>query len=214
MEENLADQRKSYEKSVLNRKNLEDKPMRLFKRWFDEVEKADQIAENNAMTLSTIDKDGFPKNRVVLLKKFNDKGFVFYTNYHSEKGMSILKNPRVCLSFFWPVLERQVIVKGRAEKVPPEESDRYFSTRPRGSRIGAWVSPQSKIIEGRKSLEDKKIELIQKFEGQTVDRPDFWGGFLIKPLSVEFWQGRPSRLHDRFKYNKEENNWKIFRLAP
>lgn len=214
MEENLADQRKSYEKSVLNRKNLEDKPMRLFKRWFDEVEKADQIAENNAMTLSTIDKDGFPKNRVVLLKKFNDKGFVFYTNYHSEKGMSILKNPRVCLSFFWPVLERQVIVKGRAEKVPPEESDRYFSTRPRGSRIGAWVSPQSKIIEGRKSLEDKKIELIQKFEGQTVDRPDFWGGFLVKPLSVEFWQGRPSRLHDRFKYNKEENNWKIFRLAP
>lgn len=214
MEENLADQRKSYEKSALNRESLADTPMHLFKKWFDEVEQADQIAENNAMTLSTIDREGFPKNRVVLLKKFNDKGFVFYTNYNSAKGTSILKNPKVCLSFFWPVLERQVIVKGTAEQVAPEESDRYFSTRPRGSRLGAWISPQSKIIKSRKSLEDKKIELTQKFERKPIDRPEFWGGFIVEPKSVEFWQGRPNRLHDRFTYKKEGRDWKIFRLAP
>lgn len=214
MEENLGDQRRSYEKSQLKAENMEAAPMHLFKRWFDEIEEADESSENNAMTLGTIDKQGYPKNRIVLLKKFDDKGFIFYTNYTSEKGKALLENPKVTLSFFWPTLERQVIVKGRAEKVSSEESDAYFASRPRGSQLGAWVSYQSKAIENRKVLEDRQAILEQRFDDKTIPRPDFWGGFLVKPLSIEFWQGRPNRLHDRFRYRMSNEIWMVERLAP
>ena len=166
------------------------------------------------MTVSTIDADGFPHNRIVLLKKFNEKGFVFYTNYSSDKGKSLAKNSKVSLSFFWPTVERQVIVRGLAEKLSEEASDEYFKTRPRGSQIGAWVSHQSKAIENREILENRQKELEKEFENQLIKRPDFWGGYLIRPTIIEFWQGRPNRLHDRFQYKKEKNNWKISRLAP
>ncbi len=214
MEENLADYRRSYEKSSLTAENLTENPMELFKIWFDEAEAIDTVAENNAMTLSTIDAYGYPKNRVVLLKKFNDQGFVFYTNYRSEKGRSILRHPKVSISFFWPSLERQVIVKGAVEKCAEETSDQYFASRPRGSQLGAWVSHQSESIRDRAVLKQRLQEMELKFEGKPIPRPDFWGGFLIKPRMIEFWQGRPNRLHDRFKYSCRDQNWEVTRLAP
>lgn len=214
MEENLAYQRKSYEKSELREESITDNPMRLFKEWFDEVEQKDPQSENNAMTLSTIDKNGFPHNRIVLLKKFNDDGFIFYTNYHSEKGKSISENPKVSLSFFWPALERQVIVRGEAIKVSKAESDEYFQTRPRGSQIGAWVSNQSSEIENRQVLEEKQKILEKEMKDKDIQRPDFWGGFIVQPIYMEFWQGRPNRLHDRFLYSKDGKSWKNTRLAP
>lgn len=214
MEENLADHRRSYEKSALSVDNLTENPMTLFKAWFDEVEQVDKQAENNAMTISTIDEQGFPKNRVVLLKKFNEQGFVFYTNYTSEKGRALLRNPKMSLSFFWPQLERQVIVKGMAEKLPEAESDAYFASRPRGSQLGAWVSHQSQPIANRELLEQRAEELKSDYAGKPIPRPEFWGGFLVVPQSIEFWQGRANRLHDRFKYTAANKGWEITRLAP
>lgn len=214
MEENLANHRRTYNRSALDSEKLKKNPMDLFKIWFDETETADTIAENNAMTLSAIDAQGFPKNRVVLLKEFNDNGFVFYTNYNSEKAKSILQNPKVSLSFFWPKLERQVIVKGTAKKISEEDSDKYFASRPRGSQLGAWVSHQSQPIESRKILEDRLAKLKIEFDEKPIKRPEFWGGFLVKPVSIEFWQGRPNRLHDRFKYTLENEKWIVWRLAP
>lgn len=215
MEENLADQRQTYKKSILRANQLDKNPMDFFKKWYDEVQEKELELENNAMTISAIDAHGFPKNRVVLLKRFNDEGFIFYTNYTSEKGRSIIRNPRVSASFFWPRMERQVIVKGTAEKVPAEVSDQYFKTRPRGSQIGAWVSHQSQPIENRAVLNNRKTELEKRFDGKTIPRPEFWGGFLIRPVFVEFWQGRPNRLHDRFRYLKQDNGmWAVDRLAP
>src|SRR5699024_236064 len=214
MEENLSDLRRSYEKSELNSDQLEEHPMEFFKKWYDEVRHSEKELENNAMTLSTLDESGYPKNRVVLLKRFNDTGFVFYTNYTSEKGKSILQHPKVSLSFYWPRMERQVIIKGKAKKLPRAESDAYFRVRPRGSQIGAWVSYQSQPIATRQILEDRKQVLEDRFEGKNVPCPDFWGGFLVSPVSVEFWQGRPNRLHDRFRYTKHGKGWRIERLAP
>ncbi len=214
MEENLFDHRKSYEKAALTGDRLEAHPMQLFKKWFDEVEQADTVSENNAMTISTVDDTGFPKNRIVLLKEFNDEGFVFYTNYTSEKGKALLANPKMSLSFFWPSLERQVIVRGEASKLSVEKSDAYFASRPRGSQLGAWASHQSKPIANQKVLRDRMAAIEKKFANKPVLRPDFWGGFLVKPLSVEFWQGRPNRLHDRFKYVLEKQGWQALRLAP
>lgn len=214
MEENLAYHRRSYEKSVLEAEELTAKPMEFFKIWFDEVEKALPESENNAMTLSTIDAEGFPENRIVLLKKFNSKGFEFFTNYTSTKGKSINANPLVAISFFWPGLERQVLVKGKAEKLSEEESDTYFATRPRGSQLGAWVSHQSEAIENREVLEDRKLQLEKDFDGKPIPRPEFWGGFRVVPQSVEFWQGRPNRLHDRFRYDLVNEEWKLSRLSP
>lgn len=214
MEENLAQHRQSYERSALNRENLSENPMQLFKIWFEEAEKAETELENNAMTLSTIDENGCPKNRIVLLKRYNDQGFVFFTNYTSEKSKSILQNPKVSLSFFWPRLERQVIVKGTAQKISLEDSEQYFSTRPRGSQIGAWVSHQSAVISSRETLENRQQDLEEQFAGKAVPRPEFWGGFIVHPGTVEFWQGRPNRLHDRFKYYREQKDWKTVRLAP
>jgi pyridoxamine 5'-phosphate oxidase len=211
----LHNYRKSYEKSELLETNIPEDPINLFNRWFHEVEDFGGVDEVNAMTVSTIGLDGFPKSRVVLLKKFNEDGFIFYTNYDSEKGKAILNNPNICLSFFWHSMERQVIIKGVAEKTPENISDNYFASRPDGSKLGAMVSAQSEVIPNRDYLEENLKKLEQEFEGKEILRPAFWGGFLVRPLEVEFWQGRPNRLHDRIRYKLSENyDWKIDRLSP
>lgn len=211
----LGNYRKSYEKSELLESSIPEDPINLFHKWFHEVEEFDGVGEVNAMTISTIGLDGFPKSRVVLLKQFNEEGFVFYTNYDSEKGRAILQNPQVCLSFFWPVAERQVIIKGCAEKTLDVISDNYFASRPDGSKLGAIVSPQSQIIPNRTFLENKLKEYENAFHGKEIPRPINWGGFIVKPISVEFWQGRPNRLHDRIIYVLlDDFSWGIERLAP
>ena len=212
--EDLSDYRKSYDKNELIETNVPQDPMTLFQKWFYEVDESSEH-ETNAMTVSTIGLDGFPKARVVLLKRFNEDGFVFYTNYESEKGKAIAANPHLCLSFFWHAHERQVIIKGIAEKIAPNMSDGYFESRPDGSKLGALVSNQSEVIASREVLENKLHILEKKYKGKEIPRPDFWGGFIVKPVSVEFWQGRPNRLHDRIRYKLEEDfNWKVERLAP
>ena len=193
---------------------ISDNPIELFQKWFYEVEASDGVDEPNAMTVSTIGTDGFPKNRVVLLKKYTHEGFIFYTNYESEKGKAIAENANVCISFFWPNLERQVIVKGKAEKIATNLSDGYFESRPDGSKLGALVSNQSSVIPSREILEEKLVELEKEYEGKEIERPDWWGGYIVKPVSIEFWQGRPNRLHDRIRYSLEDIDWKIERLAP
>ncbi|MBZ9779756.1 pyridoxamine 5'-phosphate oxidase [Psychroflexus sp. CAK8W] len=216
MENKLHDYRKSYEKSSLIRENLDENPIQQFRTWFYDVEKSGGLDEANAMTVSTIGEDGFPKSRVVLLKSYDENGFVFYTNYESEKGKALLNNPHTCLSFFWPNTERQVIIKGKAEKVSEDVSNNYFASRPKGSQLGALVSNQSSVIKNRKVLEDELEALEKKYANEEVPRPENWGGFLVRPESIEFWQGRPNRLHDRFKFTKSDSeyDWKIERLAP
>ncbi|MEM0543251.1 pyridoxamine 5'-phosphate oxidase [Flavobacterium sp. j3] len=213
--EDLSDYRKSYEKSQLLETNIPEDPINLFHKWFYETEEFSDIEEVNAMTVSTIGLDGFPKSRVVLLKKFNEEGFIFYTNYNSEKGKAILNNPNICLSFFWQSMERQVIIKGIAEKTSEVTSDNYFDSRPDGSKLGAIVSSQSEVIPSREYLDNKLKELEKQYEGKIIPRPNYWGGFLVRPVEVEFWQGRPNRLHDRIRYHLQEDyNWKIDRLSP
>ncbi|WP_298140944.1 pyridoxamine 5'-phosphate oxidase [Flavobacterium sp.] len=211
----LGNYRKSYDKSELLETNIPEDPINLFNKWFHETEDFGGVDEVNAMTVSTIGLDGFPKSRVVLLKKFNEEGFIFYTNYDSEKGKAIASNPHVCLSFFWPSIERQVIIKGIAEKTPATVSDNYFDSRPDGSKLGAMASPQSQIIPDRDFLENRLKELENQYEGKEIPRPDNWGGFLVKPQEVEFWQGRPNRLHDRIRYQLQDGFlWKIDRISP
>lgn len=212
----LSDYRKSYEKSVLLESNVDENPMMQFKKWFYEIEDFGGVDEVNAMTVSTIGLDGFPKARVVLLKSYDEEGFVFYTNYDSEKGKAIIANPHLCLSFFWPSAERQVIIKGIASKASAVQSDNYFDSRPLGSRLGAIVSNQSEVIPNHEVLEQAINKLEQEVEGTTVTRPDNWGGFVVKPVSIEFWQGRANRLHDRIRYTLTEDgmDWKVERLAP
>lgn len=212
----LSDYRKSYEKSVLLESNVDENPMMQFKKWFYEIEDFGGVDEVNAMTVSTIGLDGFPKSRVVLLKSYDEEGFVFYTNYDSEKGKAIIANPHLCLSFFWPSAERQVIIKGIASKASAVQSDNYFDSRPLGSRLGAIVSNQSEVIPNHEVLEQAINKLEQEVEGTTVTRPDNWGGFVVKPVSIEFWQGRANRLHDRIRYTLTEDglDWKVERLAP
>lgn len=211
----LSNYRKSYEKSELLETNIPEDPINLFHKWFYETEEYGNIEEVNAMTVATFGLDGFPKSRVVLLKKFNEDGFTFYTNYNSEKGKAILNNPNICLSFFWHSMERQVIIKGIAEKTPATVSDNYFDSRPDGSKLGAIVSAQSEVIPSRDYLDHKLKELETEWEGKEITRPDFWGGFLVRPVEVEFWQGRANRLHDRIRYTLEsDSSWTIERLSP
>ncbi|AFU67387.1 pyridoxamine 5'-phosphate oxidase PdxH [Psychroflexus torquis ATCC 700755] len=215
MDNNLHDYRKSYEKSSLDRGNLNQNPLQQFRSWFNDVEKSGGSDETNAMTVSTIGADDFPKSRIVLLKYYDENGFVFYTNYESEKGKALIDNPKTCLSFFWPNMERQVIIKGLAEKLPDIVSDNYFASRPKGSQLGALVSNQSEIIENREVLENELKSLEDKYQNKEVPRPKSWGGFLVRPQSMEFWQGRPNRLHDRFRFTLiDDLDWKIERLAP
>jgi pyridoxamine 5'-phosphate oxidase len=211
----LSDYRKSYEKSELLEQNIPEDPINLFNRWFHETEDFGGVEEVNAMTVATIGLDGFPKSRVVLLKKFNEEGFIFYTNYNSDKGKAIVNNPNICLSFFWTSLERQVIIKGIAEKTIEAISDNYFASRPDGSKLGAIVSPQSEVIPNREFLESNLKKLEQDYQNIEIERPKHWGGFLVRPVEVEFWQGRANRLHDRIRYQlRSDFNWKIDRLAP
>ena len=211
----LSNYRKTYEKNELLESNISHNPLQLFKDWFAEVEAFGGVEEANAMSISTVGIDGFPKTRVVLLKEIQNDGFVFYTNYNSEKGKALFYNPNVCLSFFWPNLERQIIIKGVAKKVSDEVSDKYFSSRPAGSQLGAIASEQSEVVDSRLFLEKKLESLEIEFTDKKIVRPENWGGFLIKPIEYEFWQGRPNRLHDRIRFsNLDKDNWNIERLSP
>lgn len=214
MSKDLHDYRQSYEKSELLEEMVPNNPFKLFETWFNEVENIGGAGEVNAMTLSTIGLDNFPKNRVVLLKSFNEEGFVFYTNFKSDKGQAIAENPNVCLSFFWPSMERQVVIRGKAEKVSEEEATEYYHSRPRGSQLGAWASHQSSKVASREELESNLKEAEEKYLGEVVPKPDYWGGYVVKPLAIEFWQGRQNRLHDRIEFNKEKDSWVTKRLAP
>ena len=203
--------RKSYEKKYIDDINIEKKPFDFFEKWFKDACKDKLIDEPNAMSLSTISSNGFPRTRVVLLKEFGIDGFIFYTNYNSRKGESIKHNSKVSLSFFWPSLERQILITGNAFKISDQKSEKYFNERPLGSRIGAIISPQSQIIPNRLFLEKK----IKSFSENNIKRPNYWGGFIVKPSIFEFWQGRPNRLHDRIKHVLNENSeWINYRLAP
>ena len=215
MQKDLGHYRKSYNKGTLLEDSISDTPYALFEKWFLEVDNHFKGIEVNAMTLSTISSDGYPKSRVVLLKKYNSEGFIFYTNYESNKGKSIIKHPKVCLSFHWEGAERQVIIKGKAEKIPSSVSDSYFKSRPRGSQLGAYVSKQSSVVKNRSEIENRLIELEEKFKGQCINRPEFWGGFIVRPIEIEFWQGRENRLHDRILYKLDGDlKWLIQRLSP
>lgn len=211
----LGNYRKSYEKKELLESDIPYDPINLFHKWFYEVQEFGGVDEVNAMTIATIGLDGYPKSRVVLLKKFFEDGFIFFTNYKSEKGKAILENPNVCLSFFWASLERQIIIKGIAEKTTAIISDDYFASRPDGSKLGAIVSKQSAKVPNREFLENNLKKLETDYQGKEILRPDFWGGFLVRPIEVEFWQGRPNRLHDRIRYKLQEDcSWAIDRLSP
>ncbi len=215
MEKDLSNYRKVYLKKELLKTEVPKNPIELFQQWFHEIEASQGIDEPNAMTLSTIGTDGFPKSRVVLLKKFTEEGFIFYTNYLSEKGKAIAAHPEVCLSFFWQNSEQQIIIKGTAEKIANNLSDGYFESRPDGSKLGAWASPQSDVVPSRESLEQQLKTLEERFQNQEIPRPKHWGGYLVKPVSIEFWQGRANRMHDRIRYTAQKDySWKIDRLAP
>ncbi|AVR46133.1 pyridoxamine 5'-phosphate oxidase [Christiangramia fulva] len=214
MENDLKAYRRSYEKGELQEDDLPDSPYFLFHSWFNLADLSEDIQEANAMTLSTVSEHGHPKSRVVLLKSFSEKGFKFFTNYHSDKGRHLENNPNCCISFFWPELEKQVIIEGEAEKLPQEESDEYFQIRPRGSQLGALASSQSSVIESRHVLVKKLNELEKKYKDKPIPRPAYWGGYIIKPLCFEFWQGRKNRLHDRIRYRSNEEKWIVERLSP
>lgn len=213
MKQSIADIRKEYTALSLQATEVDANPVDQFLSWFDMAINA-EIMEPNAMTLSTIDGNK-PSSRIVLLKGVENEQFVFYTNYKSAKGHQMANSPYVSLNFFWPELERQVRIEGTVQKVDEATSDAYFKSRPRGSQIGAWVSPQSEIIESREVLNKRLEEIELKFKDRDVERPPHWGGYSVKPNLIEFWQGRPSRLHDRIQYTfSEANNWTIERLAP
>jgi pyridoxamine 5'-phosphate oxidase len=215
MEKDLSNYRKSYDKGELLIESVPENPIELFRNWFIEVDTHFSSDETNAMTLSTLGMDGFPKSRVVLLKKYTYEGFIFYSNYNSEKAKAIEANPNVCMSFFWQSAERQIIIKGKAEKISENLSDGYFESRPRGSQLGAIASNQSDVVLDRNELEAKLKALEVEYEGKAITRPKHWGGFIVKPVELEFWQGRPNRLHDRIRYQLQSDyNWKIERLAP
>ncbi len=211
----LSDYRKSYEKLELLENDCPEIPFSLFKTWFERADQFDRVDEANAMTISSIGLDGFPKSRVVLLKSYSTDGFIFYTNYNSEKGKAIAQNNHICLSFFWAALEQQIIIKGTAERVEKETSDNYFSSRPEGSKLGAWASNQSSVITNKDVLNHNLSTYKNQFKNKPITRPEHWGGYRVKPISMEFWQGRPNRLHDRILYTLQKDlSWKLERLAP
>jgi pyridoxamine 5'-phosphate oxidase len=211
--EKIAQMRREYVSQPFNENQVARDPITQFKRWFDEAALSEQ-PDAEAMTLSTATLDGRAAARVVLLKGCDDRGFVFFTNYESHKSREMMTNPHVAMTFYWHALHRQVRIEGSAEKVTPEESEEYFQTRPRGSQIGAWASPQSEEISDREALERRVREIEARFKGRPINCPPFWGGFRVKPEKVEFWQGRESRLHDRILYTFRDEEWRISRLAP
>jgi pyridoxamine 5'-phosphate oxidase len=233
----IADLRKEYNLADLRLADLELDPVAQFNRWFEQARGARtsgrirrllvsiyksiltffgaEIPDVNAMTLATADKEGRPSARVVLLKGVDERGFIFFTNYDSRKGREIAGNPNVALVFYWPDQERQVCIAGAASKVPRAESEAYFKSRPRGSRLAAWASRQSEVVRDRAELEQKWQQLEAQYPAEQVPKPPFWGGYLLSPTRIEFWQGRPNRLHDRFRYTRQpDKSWKIERLSP
>jgi pyridoxamine 5'-phosphate oxidase len=225
MSNEIADIRKDYKLTSLEEADVAANPIDQFTRWWNEAV-ASQIDEVNAMTLATVNAAGVPAARIVLLKGYNPNGFIFFTNYESDKGKNLAQNPNAAIVFFWKELERQIRIEGTVQKVSAEESDRYFNSRPASSRIGAWASPQSAVIENRLVIEQNVERYSSIFANDSIERPDHWGGYIVKPRSIEFWQGRSSRLHDRIRYTIEASaynaatdtrsdaNWKIERLAP
>lgn len=209
----ISDLRKDYTLNGLDIVDVLPNPIEQFGLWFEAALGAG-VAEPNAMHVSTVTADGRPDGRIVLIKDVSNAGFVFYTNYESRKGRELSEQPFAALTFFYPELERQIRIEGRVEKVVADESDAYFDSRPRGSQIGAWVSNQSRVVESRDVLQNRQRELETQFEGGPVPRPPHWGGFRVVPEVLEFWQGRPSRLHDRIRYRREGQKWVIERLAP
>ena len=205
--------RKAYTSSGLNRDDMDESPFKQFENWFKQACDA-ELAQPDAMVVSTVDEQGFPSSRAVLLKAFDEQGLVFYTNFKSNKAAHLANNPNVSVLFLWPDLERQIQIRGTAEKIPTTESLKYFLTRSRGSQLGAWSSPQSSVIGSRQILEQKLAEMKQKFLNREVPLPDFWGGYRVTPSSFEFWQGRESRLNDRFLYSLSDGEWSLERLAP
>ena len=209
----IAHLRREYVSQPFNEGQVDGDPVTQFKKWFDEAVRSEQ-PDAEAMTLSTATPDGRVAARVVLLKGCDERGFVFFTNYESRKSLEMMSNPHVALTFYWHTLHRQVRIEGLAEKASPEESEEYFQTRPHGSQIGAWASPQSQEISDREELERRVDEIEARFKGRPVNCPPFWGGFRVKPERIEFWQGRESRLHDRILYTLRDSEWRISRLAP
>lgn len=214
MDKKLHEYRKSYEKGTLDKSDVLANPMEQFRVWFKDAETSNTVDEVNAMTICTVDAKGMPRGRVVLLKEIIEDGFIFYTNYKSEKGLAIDQNPKVSISFFWPGLERQIIIQGNASKISEEKSKDYFQKRPVKSQLGALVSNQSQEIRDRITLENRLTELEKEFKNKQIPKPENWGGYIIKPEAIEFWQGRSSRLHDRLLYSKADNDWIIKRLQP
>jgi pyridoxamine 5'-phosphate oxidase len=214
MNKSIADIRRDYQLQTLLETEVANDPFVQFNKWWDDAINS-ELDEVNAMTLATASAAGIPSARIVLLKSVSEQGFVFFTNYNSNKGKELEENPHACLVFFWKELERQIRISGRVEKVSSGDSDEYFRSRPPGSKIGAWASPQSKIIVSRKIIEENILKYEKQFDGADIDRPTHWGGYIVLPTVIEFWQGRPNRLHDRIQYSKLANgNWSIERLAP
>ncbi|MFM8807264.1 MAG: pyridoxamine 5'-phosphate oxidase [Sphingomonadales bacterium] len=214
MAADIAALRKDYTLNALTENDVEASPIGQFTHWWNQALES-KIDEVNAMALSTLNEQGFPESRIVLLKGYSAKGFVFFTNYQSDKGTQLQHHSNCSLLFFWKELERQVRISGRAEKISEADSDAYFNSRPEGSKIGAWASPQSKVVESQQWLHDNFEKIQSTYNNSPIPRPPHWGGFIVIPSSIEFWQGRPSRMHDRIRYNLQQNDtWKIERLAP
>ena len=214
MNPSIADLRKDYSSETLLETAIASHPIQQFDKWWQQAIDS-QIDEANAMTLATASSDGMPSARIVLLKGFNQEGFVFFTNYKSYKGLQLEENPKACLVFFWKELERQVRIIGLVNKISEQDSDEYFHSRPLGSQVGAWTSPQSHVIPNRSWLDEQYQKISKELQEKNIERPPHWGGYIVKPVIMEFWQGRPSRLHDRIQYTLQENGaWKIERLAP
>lgn len=213
MKDKVVDLREEYNKDSLDIKDLAQNPIVQFEYWFDEAVGAN-LPEPHAFMVSTVNTEGKPSARIVLLRNADENGFTFFTNYNSRKGHDIEAKPYASATFFWQQLQRQVRIEGTIEKVSAQESDEYFASRPRESQIGAWASNQSQVLESREALEQRVASLTKEYEGKDIPRPPHWGGYRIKPTQIEFWQGRASRLHDRFLYTLDNNNWTINRLNP